>query len=389
MKSEAIAAFDNEPIPSTPPKRKQRTLFEAFNQLSSEKQKRRRRRMYIRSHLGSNQSAFLTSLMADSDSPPPDSESEDSAPPLVDSESEDSRDTWLAQPRTRTQSQHATEAAETYRDLMRAEYVLHKFHEICIKQNEFAAKDQMIWNKLAEKHQMIKTVEEIPLNEQQYKKCTLHERLLLKIHEYNKHRKKVALAEATIARDEDYQQDVTAEQFKKASEDKLGATQPHRRRPSTRPMSERKTTQRHCNKYRRWAATQCLELESNDSQDSSSVTVSDSDDENVAVTAKADAAEITKAETTNAEAASSAATVQARDSNLHSQLKKHFMDETPIWHQKLIRKISLYNVHKKAAQDAKRTLNPQWRLSWTPEAAPVITAEKHEEAEKKAETASD
>jgi len=291
--------------------------------------------MYIRSHLGSNQSAFLTSLMADSDSPPPDSESEDSAPPLVDSESEDSRDTWLAQPRTRTQSQHATEAAETYRDLMRAEYVLHKFHEICIKQNEFAAKDQMIWNKLAEKHQMIKTVEEIPLNEQQYKKCTLHERLLLKIHEYNKHRKKVALAEATIARDEDYQQDVTAEQFKKASEDKLGATQPHRRRPSTRPMSERKTTQRHCNKYRRWAATQCLELESNDSQDSSSVTVSDSDDENVAVTAKADAAEITKAETTNAEAASSAATVQARDSNLHSQLKKHFMDETPIWHEKL------------------------------------------------------
>ena len=62
--------------------------------------------------------------------------------------------------------------------------------------------------------------------------------------------------------------------------DKLGATQPHRRRPSTRPMSERKTTQRHCNKYRRWAATQGLELESNDSQDSSSVTVSDSDDEN-------------------------------------------------------------------------------------------------------------
>jgi len=184
------------------------------------------------------------------------------------------------------------------KDLRRAEYVLYKFYEICIKQNDFAAKDSQeatgecflkmpavrqriesvkgsqvqlpeippslkelyklikpmnraflpmgvekmkefkilpkyydgfkditdeeaktIWNKLAEEHQMIKTVEEIPLNEQQYKKCTWHERLLLKIHEYNKHSKKVALAEATIARDEDYQQDVTAEQFKKASEE--------------------------------------------------------------------------------------------------------------------------------------------------------------------------
>ena len=41
----------------------------------------------------------------------------------------------------------------------------------------------------------------------------------LKIHEYNKHSKKVALAEGAIARDEDHQQDVTAEQFKKASEE--------------------------------------------------------------------------------------------------------------------------------------------------------------------------
>jgi len=170
------------------------------------------------------------------------------------------------------------------------------------------------------------------------------------------------------------------ESFNQLSSEKLkkpGATQPHRRRPSIRSMSERRRRQKHCNKYRRWAAAEGLELESNDSQDSSSVTVSDSDDENVAVTAKADAAEITKAETTNAEASDK------------TQIKKHFMDETPIWHQRLIRKISLYNVHKKAAQDAKRTLNPQWRLSWTPEAAPVITAEKHEEAEKKAETASD
>jgi len=85
-------------------------------------------------------------------------------------------------------------------------------------------------------------------------------------------------------------------------------------------MPERKTRQRNWNEYRRWAAAEGLELESNDSQDSSSVTVSDGDDENVAVTAKADAAETTKAETTNAEAsnkthikktASSAAIVQA------------------------------------------------------------------------------
>jgi len=37
---EAIAAFDNEQIPSTPPKLKQRTLLESFNQLSCEKQKK-------------------------------------------------------------------------------------------------------------------------------------------------------------------------------------------------------------------------------------------------------------------------------------------------------------------------------------------------------------
>jgi len=88
-------------------------------------------------------------------------------------------------------------------------------------------------------------------------------------------------------------------------------------------------------------------------------------------------------------AANATSYLQPRDSNLHSQLKKHFMDETPIWHEKLTRKTSLYNVHKKAAQDAKRTLHPQWRVSWTPEAAPVITAEKDEETEKKAETDSD
>jgi len=44
------------------------------------------------------------------------------------------------------------------------------------------------------------------------------------------------------------------------------------------------------------------------------------------------------------------------------------------WHQKLIRKISLYNEHKKAAQIAENALD------WTSKAAPVITAEMHEEA---------
>jgi len=47
------------------------------------------------------------------------------------------------------------------------------------------------------------------------------------------------------------------------------------------------------------------------------------------------------------------------------------------WHQKLIRKISLYNEHKKAAQIAENALD------WTSKAAPVITAEMHEEAKKK------
>jgi len=68
---------------------------------------------------------------------------------------------------------------------------------------------------------------------------------------------------------------------------------------------------------------------------------------------------------------------------LHPECK--IVDDIPInnldndesWHQKLIRKICLYNMHKKAVQDAKGT------LSWTSEAAPVITAEKHEEAKKK------
>jgi len=68
---------------------------------------------------------------------------------------------------------------------------------------------------------------------------------------------------------------------------------------------------------------------------------------------------------------------------LHPECK--IVDDIPInsldndesWHQKLIRKISLYNKHKKAAHVAKNT------LSWTSEAAPVITAEKHKEAKKK------
>ena len=42
-----------------------------------------------------------------------------------------------------------------------------------------------------------------------------------------------------------------------------------------------------------------------------------------------------------------------------------------------VRKIYLYNMHKKAAHVAENT------LSWTSKAAPVITAERHEEAKKK------
>jgi len=53
------------------------------------------------------------------------------------------------------------------------------------------------------------------------------------------------------------------------------------------------------------------------------------------------------------------------------------LDNNESWHQQLIRKICLYNMHKKAVHIANGT------LSWTSEAAPVITPEMHEDAKQK------
>jgi len=53
------------------------------------------------------------------------------------------------------------------------------------------------------------------------------------------------------------------------------------------------------------------------------------------------------------------------------------LDNNESWHQQLIRKICLYNEHKKAVHIAKNALD------WTSEAAPVITPEMHEDAKQK------
>jgi hypothetical protein len=75
------------------------------------------------------------------------------------------------------------------------------------------------WKKLTEQHPELKVVEGIPLNELSCKKHTWHEQLLIKIHAYNEHSAQVVYANKAIADEEDYQETVTEEQYKKAKED--------------------------------------------------------------------------------------------------------------------------------------------------------------------------
>jgi len=63
------------------------------------------------------------------------------------------------------------------------------------------------------------------------------------------------------------------------TEGQMTVLQVGRRRRSTRCMQERKADQKLINEYRMWASSVGLDLESDDSRDSSSVSVSDGDGE--------------------------------------------------------------------------------------------------------------
>jgi len=79
-----------------------------------------------------------------------------------------------------------------------------------------------IWQQFSgDKPKAAAEVDEIPLNMAKYSKCTWHEQLLLKIHEFNEHRRKVSVAESTIAEDEHYEEteETDHDKNKKAAEE--------------------------------------------------------------------------------------------------------------------------------------------------------------------------
>jgi len=63
-----------------------------------------------------------------------------------------------------------------------------------------------IWQQFSKDKPKAAEVDEIPLNMAKYGKCTWHEQLLLNIHEFNEHRRKVSVAESTIADAEHYEE---------------------------------------------------------------------------------------------------------------------------------------------------------------------------------------